>query len=225
MKPIADRLWAKTNKLGPDECWEWQGWRHPKGHGQIGRGTRQDGLAYTHIVAWEVTNGPVPNGSYVCHRCDNPPCVNPNHLFLGTPADNTHDMIKKRRHSYGEKHARKLSERDVIEVRRLLTKGMTQQAVANRFSVSRSLIGQIGQFHRWALTDSPAEIKAELMGRVPVGERDTCGNGHSYAEVGFYKSARGRVCKACHQERMGRYLSTGGRAKKRATERLRRART
>lgn len=225
MKPIAERLWAKTNKGEPNECWEWQGTRHPKGHGQIGRGRRQDGLAYTHVVAWEVTYGPVPSGTYVCHRCDNPPCVNPRHLFLGTPADNTRDMIKKQRHSFGERHASKLTEDDVIKIRRLLAEGMTQQAVADRFSVSRSMIGHVGKFNRWALTDSAPGIKAELLGRLPPSERETCPKGHSYASVGFYQNARGRLCKACHQERMSRYLASGGREKKRATERSRRAST
>lgn len=223
MKPLADRLWAKTKKGGSDECWEWQGSRHPKGYGQIGRGRRKDGLAYAHVVAWEVTHGPVPSGAHVCHRCDNPPCVNPSHLFLGSPADNTHDMIRKRRHSYGENHATKLTEKDVVEVRRLLAEGTTQQAVADRFSVSRSLIGQVGRFNRWALTDSSPDVKAELLGRLPPGERETCSNGHLYAEVGFYQNARGRLCKACHQERMNRYMASGGREKKRATERSRRS--
>lgn len=180
-------------------------------------------MAYTHVVAWEVTNGPVPSGKYVCHHCDNPPCINPSHLFLGTPADNTHDMLRKRRHSFGEAHARKLSEQQVVEVRRLLADGMTQQAVADRFSVSRSMIGQIGKFNRWALTDSDPEVKAELLGRLPAGERETCNKGHLYEEVGFYQNARGRLCKACHQDRVSRYMAGGGREKKLATERSKRA--
>jgi hypothetical protein len=226
MKPISERLWAKTNKRGPDECWEWQGYRHSKyGHGQIGRGRRGDGLVYTHIAAWEVTHGPVPDGMCVCHKCDNPPCVNPAHLFLGTKADNSRDMVRKRRHSHGEKHASKLTENDVIEVRRLLAEGMTQQAIAERFSVSRSMIGQVGRFNRWALADSDSEIKSELLGRAMPGEHETCPNGHSYEAVGFYQNARGRLCKACHKERMNRYMANGGREKKRSAERIRRART
>lgn len=222
MKPIADRLWAKTNKRDPEDCWEWQGWRHPKGYGQIGRGTRQQGLAYTHVVAWEITYGFVPKGKYVCHRCDNPACVNPVHLFLGTPADNTHDMIRKRRHSHGASHATKLSEQDILAIRKLLAEGMTQQAVANRFSVSRSMVSLIARFRRWSLADCEPKIKATLLGRPPPGQREMCNKGHIYREVGTYQTVNGRLCRACHKERIARYLQNGGREKKSATERLRR---
>jgi hypothetical protein len=153
MKPIADRLWAKTTVLGPNECWEWNGYRYPAGHGQIGRGRRGDGLAYTHVVSWELMNGKVPDGLLVCHSCDNPPCINPNHLFIGTHADNTRDMVKKRRHSYGELCAKTLNNEKVREIRKFLASGETQQIVAQKFGVSRSLVGMIGQFKRWALTD------------------------------------------------------------------------
>jgi hypothetical protein len=220
MKPIADRLWAKTDIRGPDECWEWQGWRHPAGHGQIGRGRRSDGLAYTHVVAWEVTNGPVPAGINVCHHCDNPPCVNPRHLFLGTQADNTHDMIGKRRHSFGEAHASKLTEAEVIEVRQLLAGGLTQEAVAAQYGVSRSMVGLISRFQRWRLTDPDPELKVALLRRVRTGEHEVCSKGHVFAEVGFYQNANGRLCKACHKIRMQRYLDNGGREKKRARARV-----
>lgn len=225
MKPIADRLWAKTDIKGPDDCWEWQGFRHPKGHGQIGRGRRAEGLTYTHIAAWEVENGPVPVGAFVCHRCDNPPCVNPRHLFLGTPADNTADMVAKRRHSHGLRHATKLTETDVIAVRRMLAGGSTQQSVADRFSVSRSMIGQIGRFNRWALTESEPEVADELKSRPLPGQNRTCGNGHTYEDVGVYLNGKSRVCKACQRERVARYMANGGREKKRQTAAAKRAST
>jgi hypothetical protein len=151
MKPLAERLWAKTAIKGPTDCWEWQGWRHPKGHGQIGLGGRSVGLGYTHRVAWEVTNGPVPHGLFVCHKCDNPPCVNPAHLFLGTPAENSADMAKKRRSTYGESAARaKLTEDDIRAIRDAIDDGLYQHAVAKQFGVSRSLVGLIAQRKRWA---------------------------------------------------------------------------
>lgn len=222
MKPIADRLWAKTEKRGPNDCWDWRGWCHPAGHGQIGRGRRGEGLAYTHVVAWEVTFGQVPKGACVCHRCDNPSCVNPRHLFLGTPADNTHDMLAKRRHSYGEAHASKLSDQSVQEIRRLLAGGRTQKSIAEEFGVSRSLVGKIGQFKRWALTEQDAPTTDALKNRLPRGKATTCPKGHVYAEVGFYRNGKGRICKVCHKERMKRYLDSGGRDKKAATSRANR---
>jgi len=174
-------------------------------------------LAYTHVVAWELTNGPVPDGLYVCHKCDNPPCINPRHLFLGTAATNTHDMIAKLRHSYGEAHATKLTDHDVQEVRRLIAAGRTQQSLAEEFGVSRSMIGHIGQFKRWALTEQDAETESFLRGRPPRGSEAACSKGHLYAEVGFYRNGNGRLCKACHKERMQRYMDNGGRERKKAS--------
>lgn len=221
MKPIQERLWAKTKIGGPSDCWEWQGWRHPVGgHGQIGRGRRTDGLAYTHVVAWEVANGPVPDGMYVCHRCDNPPCVNPAHLFLGTAADNVGDMVGKRRHSFGEAHATKLSEDDVSAIRRRIAEGETQQRVADSFGVSRSMIGKIAKFNCWKLSEGDPATTKILLSRPARGEQTHCRKGHSYEDVGFYLSKKGaRLCKACHLDRTQRYLDSGGREKKRATQR------
>jgi hypothetical protein len=101
VRSLEDRLWAKTNKtpgLGPNgDCWEWTGYRHPVGYGQIGRGPKGAGGLHTHRAAWEVTNGPIPKGKLVLHTCDNRLCVNPAHLWLGTHRDNTQDMIAKGR--------------------------------------------------------------------------------------------------------------------------------
>jgi hypothetical protein len=94
--PLEDRFWPKVNKRGPDECWEWNGCTKPFGYGFISR--RPSGNSeLAHRVSWELANGPIPDGLYVLHRCDNPPCVNPNHLFLGDYGDNARDRAAKKR--------------------------------------------------------------------------------------------------------------------------------
>lgn len=97
---LADRLWEKVDKSGgPDACWLWTARRGPDGYGQI----KVDGQGrQAHRVVMELTLGEaVPKHLYVCHRCDNPPCCNPAHLFVGTPSDNQRDSVAKGRHGGG----------------------------------------------------------------------------------------------------------------------------
>lgn len=95
------RFWSHVKKLDGDGCWEWtstlfnDGYASFKMQGKQRRSCR---------VAWELANGPIPDGLFTCHRCDNKLCVRPDHLFLGTALDNTRDMIAKGRNSRGEKH-------------------------------------------------------------------------------------------------------------------------
>lgn len=116
--PIAQRFWlhldrtvVKRPDLGP--CWEWQLGRNKDGYGRVslGSGSRRTGNRrhlQAHRLSWELSNGDVPEGLNVLHRCDNPPCCNPTHLFLGTQKENMQDKVAKGRHGSrpGMRHRR-----------------------------------------------------------------------------------------------------------------------
>lgn len=98
--PVVERFWPKVAKRGPDDCWLWTAQTNPAGYGQIGVGSLTDGTrgyAFAHRVSYELANGPIPPGFFVCHKCDVRRCVNPSHLFLGTQHDNMRDCSRKGR--------------------------------------------------------------------------------------------------------------------------------
>ncbi len=149
-----ERFWSRVDIREPHECWEWKAYRDPLGYGRFRMdGTRQPTTA--HRASWEISFGPIGDTRlFVCHHCDNPPCVNPDHLFLGTQKDNLIDMDSKGRrgnydHSGEGNPAAKLTREDVIEIRRLLALGEMQKDVADKFRVSRSLISGISRNIVW----------------------------------------------------------------------------
>jgi len=102
---IEEEFWTIIDKQEEGECWIWMGSVMGRGYGQAYWHGHCIGA---HRVAWELTNGPIPSGMCVCHMCDNPPCCNPAHLFLGSQKDNMQDGIRKGRVN-NEEHRRKIS--------------------------------------------------------------------------------------------------------------------
>lgn len=152
--PLGERFWDYVEKT--DGCWLWNGTRTSAGYGQVRfiPGPRNP-FEVAHRIAWKLTHGEIPDGLYVCHRCDNPPCVRPDHLFLGTPRDNAMDCINKRRHRPARGEAKvsqvKFRNEDVVDIRaRYQAGGVTMQDLADEFSVSLTTIFNVIQRKRWA---------------------------------------------------------------------------
>lgn len=152
-KPPAQRFWAKVDKSGgPDACWPWLGAVTGNNYGNFG--FRRGVNLSAHRFAYELTHGEIAQpGLFVCHRCDNPPCVNPAHLFLGTPLDNHDDMKTKGRSASGERHGiTTLTEDQVAEIRSLRGKEV-QRVTAERYGVCHQSVSQIQRGTRWVYVD------------------------------------------------------------------------
>lgn len=161
VQPVMERFWSKVNKT--DSCWLWIGSTDSSGYGSFsvkdGKGRKvwsAHRFAYTQLV------DAIPDGMLVCHHCDTPRCVNPDHLFLGTDADNNADMIRKgrNRHPTGDQHGThtkpesvrrgssnglaKLTEDQVLEIRNRYAKGgVSQTALAKEFNVHQGTISKV----------------------------------------------------------------------------------
>jgi hypothetical protein len=147
-QPIAIRFWKKVRRT-PD-CWVWTGWTNPCGYAQIWDQNRRRTML-VHRISWELHFGSIPHGKCVCHHCDNPSCVRPDHLFLGTLIDNNHDCIRKDRFARGERMKHKLTADKVRLIRKLYVRrkvGCVQ--LGKRFGVNRRHITKILHRKAWA---------------------------------------------------------------------------
>lgn len=148
MKTAEERFWAKVNRRTENDCWDWTAARI-RGYGSFWTGHRQ---VCAHRYSYEVHRGEIPEGMCVCHACDNRRCVNPNHLFLGTNADNIADKVSKGRQAKGERHGlAKLTATQVAEIRARYTGKYGEQTVlAEEFGVDHTTIHYIFKGRLWA---------------------------------------------------------------------------
>jgi hypothetical protein len=152
------RFWEHVQKSDkPNGCWEWQGAKTGKDttgygifHGQYNH------LTLAHRFSYELHKGPIPEGLFVCHTCDNRGCVNPDHLFLGTPAENAQDAAQKGRMSVLTKghpgelnNTTKLTESDVLAIRARRANGESPSKLASEYGVARSTIYAIVTRKTW----------------------------------------------------------------------------
>lgn len=157
-KNTPETFWAKVEKKGSDECWNWTGClNHANSYGKI----KYQGRHYhAHRLAWILTYGPIDSSkTFVCHKCDNPVCCNPSHLFLGDAFTNNRDCIAKGRYKRipdaskvrGEDcHTAVLTEEKVREIRKLYAEGkLSLKRLAQQFGVTDGTIYQIVSKKTW----------------------------------------------------------------------------
>jgi hypothetical protein len=150
---VDERFWSKVDRSGGENaCWPWRAALLKTGYGAFNlRGK----ISRAHRVAWELTRNASPGELHVCHTCDNRPCCNPNHLFLGTRADNMADMARKGRNRkphgmHGENNpAAVLSEQDVVDILRALSAGVRGNFLAAVYGVSDSRVASIKHRRSW----------------------------------------------------------------------------
>lgn len=146
---LEERFWSKVDKSG--DCWTWQGTRGHHGHGAL---KVAGSMVAAHRLSWEFANGAIPPGAYICHRCDNPPCVRPDHLYAGDATTNMSDRVERGDPNgwmRGEDHGNAvLAESDVTDIRNLYQTGQwTQRELAARFGVAQVNVGRIVRREQW----------------------------------------------------------------------------
>lgn len=153
-------FWSRVERT--DGCWIWTGRREGRGYGRFGAAPRRWSA---HRLAWTLTYGPIPDGMFVCHRCDNPPCVRPDHLFLGTNSDNLLDASRKGRIASGARNGaythperRQRGEQintailtadQVREIRRRYASGERQIDIARAFGTRNTNVSRIVRRETW----------------------------------------------------------------------------
>jgi len=152
-----------------NNCWEWKAFKNAKGYGQTKIGGRSGKLILSHRLSWVINFGEIPEGLHVCHKCDNPSCVNPNHLFLGTNLDNIKDRVSKgRSHRIWlkvdrEKQPRcKITNKQIIEIIELKKSKIPALEISKIFNVN------VSHIYRLIKKFNSGEIKLSTLESTPV---------------------------------------------------------
>lgn len=200
--PVEIRFWPQVHipKDEPNACWEWTGVKQKAGYGRIWLNGRFVGA---HRVAWMIHHQKeIPDGMLVCHHCDNPSCVRPDHLFLGTVRDNSLDMMSKGRKPifFGEEtSSNKLTDRDVLEMRRRYANGETTTSLATEFDVEGSCAAAAISGKNWGHLPNAVAVghaRGERAARAKMTEANVIAYRERYAsgELPKIMAAEAGVC-------------------------------
>lgn len=149
-RSLEELFWPRVAKS--EGCWLWTGPPGSNGYGKVGKPTIS-----AHRASWRINIGPIPDGVLVLHRCDNRMCVRPDHLFLGTHAENSADMVAKGRQARGDTNGnRKLCEEDAKGILDYLADGIPGSVTARMFNVSQSTVSAIRKGRLWSYLTSGA---------------------------------------------------------------------
>jgi len=136
------KFWSKVNKNTDNGCWEWSGCKDRKGYGEF----RIFGDNYqAHRIAYMLANGGIPSNISVCHKCDNPKCCNPDHLFAGTNRDNMIDLLLK-----GKKPDTKLNPQSVKSIREAFKNGVSRAELRQKYNISATCLNSLLRGEKWA---------------------------------------------------------------------------
>lgn len=185
--PLLERFWAKVEKR--EGCWRWHGAKS-QGYGYINRGGRGEGIVKATRYSYEIHKGPIPDGFLVRHKCDNPECTNPEHLELGTNADNSRDIVLRRRHA---------------------THGQTNCLNGHEYNEENTYYNKRGHKYckvckREASAAKLREKRGDKFGKQEWKPKTHCPHGHEFTPSNTYIRPDGyKECRACRVERIARF--------------------
>ncbi len=138
---LLERFWENVDVKGEDDCWEWKAAKTSAGYGVMYWNSEN---TYAHRLSLELDGKSIPDRFHACHSCDNPSCVNPKHLYAGSPQQNMNDKVSRNRQTKGETHPNaKLLDKDIENIRALFESGVWQTDLAKTFNVDQSHISRI----------------------------------------------------------------------------------
>ena len=153
-KTTEQRFFEKVKVVDDEQCWEWKGAKSPRGYGSFFVKKDHDGkktYKRAHRLSYELKNGEIPDGMYVLHSCDNPSCVNPNHLRVGTQLENVADMTKRKRAPYrkGASHGKAVLTELSVQRIRIIDGALSAPRLAKILNVTKSAISKVKDNDNW----------------------------------------------------------------------------